>query len=166
MSNTPEPVIRLSDLTLEPFEHGERFRSMDAGLSERMALTQLGAGYCEVPPGKTGCPFHVHHVEDELFVVLSGSGEYRFGEAVHPVAAGDVLGAPRGGPEYAHQLINTGTETLRYLAISSKAVTDVCEYPDSDKFQIMSRRNAAGESSFRYVGRAHTHLDYFDGEEV
>ena len=162
MTKTVEPVVQLSALKLEPYRHGERYRSMDAGLSERMALTQLGAAYSEVPPGKTACPFHVHHVEDELFVVLSGSGEYRFGDDVHAVSAGSVLGAPRGGPEYAHQLTNTGAEPLKYLSISSKAEADVCEYPDSDKFQIMSRRSARG---FRYIGRMHTHLDYFDGED-
>ncbi|MFK7912673.1 MAG: cupin domain-containing protein [Pseudomonadales bacterium] len=166
MSKTPQAVVRLSELALEPYEHGERYRSMDAGLSERMALTQLGAAYSEIPPGKTACPFHVHHVEDEMFVVLAGTGEYRFGDTVHAVAEGDVLGAPRGGAEYAHQLTNTGSQTLRYLAISSKAECDVCEYPDSNKFQVMSRRSAAEGEAFRYIGRKHTHLDYFDGEET
>ena len=166
MSTAPTPVIRLSELALEPYQHGERYRSMDAGLSEPMGLTQLGAAYSEIPPGKTACPFHVHHVEDEMFVVLSGTGEYRFGDGVHAVAGGDVLAAPRGGPEYAHQLTNTGTEALCYLAISSKAESDVCEYPDSNKFMVMSRRSAADDQRFRYVGRMHTHLDYFDGEET
>lgn len=166
MSKAPEAVVRLSALPLEPYAHGERYRSMDAGISARLALTQLGAAYSEVPPGKTACPFHVHHVEDEMFVVLSGTGEYRFGDTVHAVAGGDVLGAPRGGPEYAHQLTNTGTETLRYLAISSKAETDVCEYPDSDKFQVMSRKLSNSDRPFIYTGRKHTHLDYFDGEDT
>lgn len=163
MSRSVEPVIDVATMPLEPYEHGNRYRSMDGLLAAPMGLTQLGAIYSEVPPGKTACPFHVHHIEDELFVVLSGTGEYRFGDAVHPVHSGCVLAAPRGGPEYAHQLLNTGTEPLTYLSISSKAEADVCEYPDSQKFQVSSR--AARAEPFRFVGRKAMHLDYFEGED-
>ncbi len=164
MSKSVEPVIDVSKLPLEPYEHGTRYRSADAGLSERAGLTQIGAAYSEVPAGKTGCPFHVHHVEDELFFVIAGTGEYRFGDTTYPVGPGCVLSAPRGGPEYAHQLTNTGNEPLRYLSISSKADADVCEYPDSDKFQLMSRRGPAADQGFYFIGRMSAHLDYFDGE--
>ena len=33
-----------------------------------------------VPPGKKAFPFHRHHVMDELFFIVSGEGEYRFGD--------------------------------------------------------------------------------------
>lgn len=164
MSKSVTPVVDVANLALEPFAHGSRYGSSDAGLSEGFGLTQLGAAYSEVPPGKTGCPFHVHHVEDELFVVLAGTGEYRFGDSVYPVGPGCVLGAPRGGPEYAHQLTNTGTTPLKYLSISSKAEADLCEYPDSDKFQIISRRRQPQPEPFRFIGRMKAHLDYYDGE--
>ena len=73
---------------------------------------------------------------------------------------GDVLGAPRGGPEFAHQL-NTGSETLKYLAISSKADTDVCEYPDSGKLGVGSK---LPNGRFRFTGRVADMRDYWDGE--
>jgi uncharacterized cupin superfamily protein len=137
---------------------------LDAEFSDRLRLTTLGAVYIEVPPGKSSCPFHVHHAEDEMFVILEGKGSYRFGEASYDVAAGDVLGAPRGGPEYAHKLVNTGDSTLRYLAISSRARIEVCEYPDSGKFGVFSRDEHDGETRFRYLGRAENSIDYWDGE--
>jgi uncharacterized cupin superfamily protein len=160
-----KPVIGLEELELEPFKHGEHFESLDAGISERLGLTQIGAGYCEVPPGKSSCPFHVHHVEDELFFILEGSGVYRFGDTKYPIKAGDVLGAPRGGPEFAHKIINTGRVPLKYLAISSKAETEVCEYPDSGKFLVSSRRSSDAGRGFRFIGRAGDSCDYWEGED-
>ena len=157
------PLVSIPKLKLEPFSHGEHYASQDAGISELLRLSSLGASYTEVPPGKSSCPFHVHHVEDEMFIILEGEGSYRFGDQVFSVKAGDVLGAPCGGPEYAHKLTNTGEIPLRYLSISSKAETEVCEYPDSGKFQVMSRRNEK-ESVYRFIGRKCESLDYWDGE--
>ncbi|MGI9324093.1 MAG: cupin domain-containing protein [Pseudomonadales bacterium] len=164
MAESIEPVIDISQLPLDPFADGSLYASADAGISERGGLTQIGAAYSEVPPGKTGCPFHVHHIEDELFYVIAGTGEYRFGDETFPVGPGCVLCAPRGGAEFAHQLINTGSVPLKYLSISSKAEADICEYPDSEKFQVMSRRDLPADRRFRFIGRMSAHLDYYDGE--
>ena len=103
-----------------------------------MGLTELGATNSEVPPGKSGCPYHVHHGVDEMFVILEGQGRCRFGEATHEVRAGDVLGAPRCRAEFAHKLTNTGGAPLKYLAIYSVATNVVLEYPDSGKLMAVS----------------------------
>lgn len=165
MTNKLKPVVSIDGLELKPFKHGDHYESLDAGLSEQLQLTQIGAAYCEVPPGKSSCPFHVHHVEDEMFIILEGSGTYRFGDTRYSVSAGDVLGAPRGGPEYAHKLTNTGAAPLKYLAISSKAETEVCEYPDSGKFLVASRRSLDPERRFRFFGRSEDSCDYWEGED-
>jgi uncharacterized cupin superfamily protein len=164
MTDEYKPVARLAELPRESFSQGVQYQSLDAELSDRLRLRELGAVYTEVPPGKSACPFHVHHGEDEMFVILEGQGSYRFGEENYKVAAGDVLGAPRGGAEYAHKLVNTGEVPLRYLAISSRAMIDVCEYPDSGKFAVMSRAERFEETRFRYIGRMESALDYWDGE--
>lgn len=167
MGEAYNPVVRLSDMELELNDGPGHFRSRDGYVGKALALTRLGCSYTEVEPGETACPYHVHHAEDEMFVILSGEGEYRFGAVVHPVQAGDVLGAPVGGPDYAHQLVNTGTETLKYLAISSKADIEVCEYPDSGKFLVSSRPVAGTpRGHLRYIGRKENSLDYYDGEEI
>lgn len=165
MSKPITPVQRLAELTLEPFAHGEAYASRDAGLAEALGLTRLGASYSEVPPGKSGCPFHVHHVEDELFVILEGQGRYRFGDRSFEVGAGDVLGAPRGGPEFAHKLTNIGPGPLKYLSISTLAETEVCEYPDSGKFGVFSRRQAQDGQRLRFLGRLQDGRDYWEGED-
>lgn len=167
MTETLNPVVTLSRLDMEHDSTGSVYESRDASVSRLLALTRLGCSYTEVPPGKSSCPFHVHHAEDEMFVLLEGEGEYRFGDMRHQVRAGDVLGAPVGGPEYAHQLFNTGDVPLKYLAISSKAEVDVCEYPDSGKYAVTSRkRTLAGKPYFRVNGRVENSLDYWDGEDI
>jgi len=166
MEDKINPVVRIADLPLEPFSQGDHYCSADAGIAERIGLTQIGANYSEVPPGKTGCPYHVHHVQEEMFVILEGEGIYRFGSDSYPVMAGDVLGAPRGGVEYAHKLTNTGTVPLKYLSISTKSEIEVCEYPDSGKFMVSSRIRAGGAGKFRYIGRGKSSLDYWDGEDT
>ena len=102
----------------------------------------------------------------ELFVILEGTGEYRFGEETYPIRAGDVLAAPSGGPEAAHQIVNTGDETLKYLGVSTKAETEVVEYPDSNKFAVMSRFDWSDPKAggIRFIGRTDANLDYWDGE--
>lgn len=165
MQDQINPVVRIADLPLEPFSQGNSYQSADAGIADRLGLTQIGASYSEVPPGKSGCPCHVHHVEDEMFVILEGEGTYRFGSESYPVMAGDVLGAPRGGVEHAHKLTNTGKGPLKYLSISTKSDIEVCEYPDSGKFMVSSSVAPRGAGRFRYIGRGNSPLDYWDGED-
>ena len=164
MTDPLNPIARLDDLPLEPFEQGEHYESLDADISNRLALTQIGAALCIVPPGKSACPFHVHHAEDEMFIILEGEGTYRFGAESYHVKAGDVLGAPRGGPDYAHKLTNTGSVPLKYIAVSSKSDTEICEYPDSGKFLATTRINGTRERRFRYVGRQESEVDYWEDE--
>ena len=99
-----------------------------------------------------------------MFLVLAGTGEYRLGDERLPIRAGDCLGAPAGGA--AHQIINTGTEELRYLGFSNNGVADAVEYPDSGKIAV--RVGAKGiyyvDATFKIRGRV-TAADYWDGED-
>ena len=163
-----KPVINISDIELHPFGQGDRFEAKLGPIGQIIGMQKLGCMLTVVAPGKTAFPFHVHHTNEEFFVVLEGEGEYRFGEDVHPIKAGDLLAAPVGGPEYAHQIRNTGSSDLKYLGISTKEQPEVVEYPDSDKFAVISRSSDGGPMSakFRYIGRTETALDYWDGEDV
>jgi uncharacterized cupin superfamily protein len=164
MTEGPKPIISLKDLKLDHWRQGSFFEARDASFSALLGLKDLGISYGEVPPGKSGCPFHNHHVEEELFVILEGQGTYRFGTERYAVGPGDVLGAPTGGPETAHHLINTGTVPLKYLSISTVAATEICEYPDSGKFLAKTRQPDAAKASFRFIGHASQTTDYWDGE--
>ncbi len=160
------PVVNIGDLPLAHGKKGKLYESADVRIGPMIGLKSLGISYSEVPPGKSSCPFHNHHVEDELFIILEGEGTYRFGADSYPIKAGDVLGAPAGGHETAHQIINTGSEPLRYYGVSTMSLADVCEYPDSGKFGVFSRStgNPYDKSTVRHLARLGTGLEYWDGE--
>ncbi|MEM7526565.1 MAG: cupin domain-containing protein [Pseudomonadota bacterium] len=168
MSET-KPVVRLSEAASFPMapEGGSgRFAAMIAPLGKTLGLTKLGAMMTVVEPGKRAFPFHNHLANDELFVILDGRGEVRLGDAVHAVEAGDIIGCPRGGPETAHQIVNTGDVPLRYLGVSSWQDPDVVEYPDSGKFATIAI--SPGQDFFsahlNFVGRREDGRDYWEGE--
>ncbi|WP_442800460.1 cupin domain-containing protein [Sphingopyxis sp. 113P3] len=60
-----------------------------------------------MPPGKRAWPFHGHHANEELFVILSGSGRLRYSDGDHALRAGDVALCPASGaasaPDHQHR---------------------------------------------------------------
>ena len=163
-----KPLINVADAPLRDSSGVEGAFSAKVGpVGDLIGSTGLGCMVTIVPPGKKAFPFHVHHVANELFVILEGTGEYRFGAERYPIRAGDILAAPAGkGAELAHQIVNTGSAELKYLGISDKPISDICEYPDSGKFAVRSRFDWHDPKAggIRYVGRLESAVDYFDGE--
>lgn len=87
-----------------------------------------------------------------MFFILEGEGELRFGDARYPSRRNDVIACPTGGAEVAHQIINTGTVELRYLAVSNLVDVEACEFPDSGKLMVVTGR--PGEPGMWVVLRA------------
>ncbi|MEO1422253.1 MAG: cupin domain-containing protein [Pseudomonadota bacterium] len=164
------PVLNIHDANGFPMapEGATKIGATIAPIGRALGMTGLGCMYVQVEPGKRAFPFHNHLGNDEMFVILEGTGTYRFGEGEHPVKAGDVCAAPRGGPNTAHQIINTGGIPLKYMGISTSNDPDVCEYPDSGKFSAIAI--APGQDFFsahlNYVGRRDTAVDYFGVEDT
>src|ERR1700722_2460570 len=76
----------------------------------------------------------------------SMSNDANSGAQRPPVRSGDIVAAPAG--TQAHQLINTGSNDLRYLGISTIGGVDVVDYPDSKKIAVAAyRRRACGHTS-------------------
>ena len=157
--------VRLGDMALTAGGAGTRFAASVARVGEALGFTWLGATLYEVPPGKTAVPFHRHHTSDEMFVVLSGSGEYRYGDTRTPFQAGDVLGAPAAGE--GHQITNTGEGPLRYLAIANHTNADVVEYLDSGRIHVDVGATGwhRNDGTFKQGGRL-TPMGYWDGEDI
>ncbi|MCP4383833.1 MAG: cupin domain-containing protein [Hyphomicrobiales bacterium] len=166
MSEITRPVMNIADVELSENGNGDSFEARIGSFGRMIGSTGIGCMLHEVAPGKKAFPFHNHHSMHEMFYVLEGEGTYRFGEETFPVRAGDVLAAPCGGREVAHQIINTGNTTLRYLGVSTVSSTEVVEYPDSNKFAVMSRFdwNNPDAGGIRFIGREEASLDYWDDE--
>lgn len=144
----------------------ERFSSRMGVVGGRIGARMLGYNITAVPPGKRAFPLHNHHANEEMFFILQGSGELRVGDEHYRLRVGDFVASPPSGPELAHQIINTGTEELRYLAVSTMLTPEAVEYPDSKKVALLSRQTAPDGSPrlVRHIGRSDTSIDYWDGE--
>src|SRR5690349_18953937 len=89
-----KPIINLDEIALERFAHGEKFEVHDGAIAPQIGAKLLGYSLAVVAPGKRAYPFHCHHVNEEMFFVIEGTGTLRFGDAEYPVRAGDVIAAP------------------------------------------------------------------------
>jgi uncharacterized cupin superfamily protein len=149
-------IRNLADLQLERQLRPPLYDTQCASVSQGSAARKLGVGYDVLAPGMRGCPYHFHHAQEELFVVLEGEGTLRVAGQMLPVRAGDVVFIPPGA-DHPHQFINTSAAPMRYLSISTKEYPEICEYPDSGKY-------LAYIGGFGATQRVAANLDYWDGE--
>lgn len=165
------PVLNIADV--EMIDLAERARQRGGEMPEAryggrigpigpvIGAQKLGYNLTVIAPGKAAFPKHSHRVNEEMFFILAGTGELKLGDATHPIRAGDVIACPPGGPDTAHQLVNTGSDELRFLAVSTMAFPEICEYPDSGKLNAIT---GTGPDDFRHIARHGEGLDYWDGE--
>lgn len=163
-----KPVLNIDKVKLMDFASPNgKFEAKLGRMGPAIGAEKLGAMLTIVEPGKRAFPFHAHHAVEEMFFIIEGEGEYRYGSQTYPIKAGDLLAAPTGGAERAHQIVNTGSATLKYLSVSTKGDLEVIEYPDSGKFTVSSL--LAGDESVstrvRYIGRPGHTFAYFDDED-
>ena len=149
-------IRNFHDAPRERFLRAPLYDSESVGLSKGTAARKLGASFDIVAPGQRSCPYHFHHAEEEMFIVLQGEGTLRVAGELVPIQAGDVIFIPPG-PEYPHHIINTSDAPLHYLSISTQEKPEICEYPDSGKV-------GAFAPGVRLLQRREAGLDYWDGE--
>jgi uncharacterized cupin superfamily protein len=159
----PRPIMNLDEVEFDDIEENGIYTSSRASIGHRIGATKLGYNLTVLPPGKVQCPFHCHHGEEEMFLILEGEGELRFGDARYPIRKHDVIACPTGGPEVAHQIVNTGKTTMRYLALSNIVDVEACEYPDSGK--VLVATGPREQRVLRKMFRAENTVDYYDREK-
>lgn len=115
------------------------FGALRALLGRQVGAQRLGLSLWELPPGEAAYPYHFHLVDEELIAVLEGSPSLRTPEGWRELAAGEVVSFPTGEVG-AHQLVNWGSERVRFLAFSPSGNVDVVVYPDSRKVGAAERR--------------------------
>lgn len=159
----PAHFVHLDDLAWEAREspqgrYGNQRRDISIALGAKANANVAHGGHPfdlqirRVAAGKASCPYHSHTAQWELFVFLSGRGVVRTAAGQTPVGPGDIVLHPPGHP---HQTLAAADSDLECLIIADNPPEDVCHYPDSDKWAILSSR--------RFF-RLHD-VDYFDGEE-
>ena len=161
---TVKPIMNLDEVAFDDVEENGLYTSKRGQISDHIGAQKLGYNLTVLPPGKAQCPFHCHHGEEEMFFILEGAGELRFGDKRYPIRRHDVIACPPGGPEVAHQIINTGKTTMRYLALSTIVDVEACEYPNSQKVLVVAGKR--GQRALRKLFRAENTVGYYDREEV
>lgn len=160
-----KPVINVVDAPTHTGAHGTHFRYSMTELAGALGARSIGANITRVPPGRAAFPLHHHYGNEEHFFVLSGSGVLRLGPETYEVKPNDYIVNLPGGPDQAHQLINTGAEDLVYLAISTQALPEVVGYPDSGKTGVRTARSNDATARFLVPDAARNSVEYWQGED-
>jgi uncharacterized cupin superfamily protein len=125
-----DPNITRPEWDREFAEPPFRFRAMY--VAARAGSDALGATLFEIDPGGAVSPYHLHHGNEELLIVLSGTPQLRTPDGVRELEAGAAVAFPRG-PAGAHQVSNAAgaTEPARLLIVSTMNFPDVAEHLDA-----------------------------------
>ncbi len=136
------PVINIDTLVFERWDKrfppdqqppADRYGADIAQVGQQIGARKLGYNVTRIDPGKAAYPAHNHRINEEMFLVLGGSGELQVGEQRFPIGKGDIIACPPGDSGSAHQLRNSGSGPLTVLMVSTSEVADVVEYPNSGK---------------------------------
>jgi uncharacterized cupin superfamily protein len=106
------------------------FRARALRVGAHAGAEDLGATLYEVDAGGAISPYHAHHANEELLVVLSGSPVVRTAAGPRRVEPGAVLAFLRGEGG-AHAVSNPGPEPARVLMVSTMRFPDIAEHLDT-----------------------------------
>ena len=152
VSPRPDWIVNRDDVEIpEVVRPGRRYRARRLGVAAGGVTS--GLRHLAIAPGANGYPRHCHSAEEELFVIVGGSGTVRVGDEEAPVRAGHVLARP-AGTGLAHSF-RAGPEGLECLAYGQRDTNDIVYYPDSRKVSF---------AGIGVIGRFES-LDYWDGED-
>jgi uncharacterized cupin superfamily protein len=147
----------------EQSDPGFRWKRMRIGV--RLGAEKLGASLYELPPGQRSFPYHLHHANEELLLVLDGSVIVRRGYGEEELREGDTALFP-SGPSGAHQIVNRSDRPARLLLVSTMIEPEILEYPDSNKVGLMAGAppGRGGEAKLKAYLRRDAELGYLEDE--
>src|SRR5919112_2382582 len=136
--------IHVDDVPEQRWEAGE-IRATRKRLGAAANAERLGVAIIEMPPGGRSTPAHAHVDEDEVFLVLEGSGiswQSSGSKDVRAYAIGvdDMLLHPAAGD--AHTLI-AGDEGLKVLVVAEGSRTRLTWLPRARQFWVGPRWSPA-----------------------
>jgi len=92
-----KPIMNVDDAKFDDIEENGFYTSSRAVIGARIGAKKLGYNLTLLPPGKAQCPFHAHRAEEEMFLILEGEGELRYGDRRYALRPFDVIACPTGG---------------------------------------------------------------------
>jgi uncharacterized cupin superfamily protein len=122
-------IVNLSELPWTPWSLGEKTGAEIQDPARKLGSRQSGFRLYRLAPGMQATRLHRHAFQEEMFLILKGSGILRHGDREVPVRSGDFILYPAGDPA-AHTFVNRGEEPMEYLATGNRVAYEVCEYPE------------------------------------
>ena len=89
-------------------------------MGQTLQTTGAKISFQSFAPGKETCFLHTHQTHEELYIFVSGKGEFQVDGQVFPVGEGSVV---RVAPEGKRSVRNNGTEPLIMICVQYKAQT-------------------------------------------
>ena len=162
-SPRPARIVNVADVAADE-RRGATVAVDQRHLARAAGSERTGLNHHTVPAGMLNVPPHCHAAEEEIFVVLEGTGSleltpaprqaaYGVDPSEHEVRAGSVVARP-AGTGIAHTF-RAGPDGLTLLAYGTRDPNDICYYPRSRKI------------SWRGVGLIARieHVDYWEDED-
>jgi uncharacterized cupin superfamily protein len=101
-----------------------------ARVGAKAGAQELGATLYELDPGGQVSPYHLHHGNEELLVVVAGRPLLRTPEGLRQLEPGAVVAFPAGA-DGAHRISNPSDEPVRVLVLSTMRFPDVVVHLDT-----------------------------------
>ena len=156
-------IINVEDAEYMEWGKGDDYQAQLGRLSFAVGARKLGFNVTRLAPGKAAFPYHLHHNNEELFIVIEGSGKVRLpdGEHATPARRPGVLPAGRGRARTRSSTTPTRTSSTWPSARTNR--------PRSSSTQTATSapRWSAGLPAtwpFRKIFRQDADVDYWDGE--
>jgi len=125
------PLRKINVRDVVPFDY-----SFDPPITARMAdigralgSASIGLAIQTVQSGHRSSRRHRHVFQEEILIVMGGTGVLHHGDERLPVGPGDAICYLPGDGE-AHAFENTGSEELIVWAFGNRFRHEVCIYPD------------------------------------
>ena len=154
----PSNIVNIDEVELERSKY-----TVTASLATQERSVQAGLHWEQIEAGSRGCPPHCHSEEEEVFVILAGSGLLELWPSPRaarngverediPIHPGHVIARPPA-TRVAHSFL-AGDDGVTMLIYGTRKPNDMCYYPRSNK---ISWRGLG------VIGRVEA-LEYYDGE--
>ena len=135
MSDAADPTLLEPVGDLNRSESPLRMRA--ARLAAAAGARRLGTALYELLPGGVVAPYHLHHGNEELLLVLSGAPRLQTPDADRRLAPGAVVSFPPG-PGGAHRISNPGPDPVRLLIVSTQEFPEIAEYPTTGTTLVLT----------------------------
>jgi uncharacterized cupin superfamily protein len=148
----PANILNLEDV--EPVTVARpRVERTRRNFGRRLGSEGSGLQHVVVAAGKESAPLHCHAIEEEIFVILDGTGVLILDTEETPIGPGHVVVRPPSTG--VSHTFRAGTAGLTYLAYGTRDPGDICYYPRSNKIAFRGVHLTARLEK----------LDYWDGED-